>query len=490
MEKKGGITPLRGADRPPPSERMNGFPMKIGFISLGCPKNQLDTEVMLHEVVDAGYEITAEDIDADIIIINTCAFIESARKEAVDNILDVAWLKENRHLKGIIVTGCLSERYREEIFEDMPEVDAILGVGSIHHIVDAIRAVEAQVKAEGASGKPTETACKYSSFEDKNTVRLGGDRVLTTPDYAAYLKIAEGCDNRCAYCAIPYIRGDFRSRPMEKLVKEAAELAELGVKELTLIAQDITRYGKDLYGHYALHELIHRITTETDIPWVRLLYCYPDKITDELIAEIRDNPRVLKYIDLPLQHISDRMLSAMNRHGDSALIREVLAKLRREVPDIVIRTTFIVGFPGETEADFEELANFMKEERFDHAGVFTYSREEGTPAYDFPDQIEEEEKERRRDILMKEQMLINTELNEQKVGQTVSVLCEDYDPVSETCYGRSTADAPEIDGKVFFRPAGKTRPAPGDIIRVCIEEVVDYDMYGTEVPAKEIQDHE
>ena len=455
--------------------------MKIGFISLGCPKNQLDTEVMLHEVVDAGYEVTPEDIDADIIIINTCAFIESARKEAVDNILDVAWLKENRNLKGIIVTGCLAERYREEIFEDMPEVDALLGVGSIHHIVDAIRAVEAQVKRQAEAEKPLEAACKYRSFEDKDAVRLGGDRVLTTPEYAAYLKIAEGCDNRCAYCAIPYIRGGFRSRPIEELIREAKELDALGVKELTVIAQDITRYGKDLYGHYALHELLHRITEETNIPWIRLLYCYPDKITDELIAEIRDNPRILKYVDLPLQHISDRVLRAMNRHGDSGLIRDVLFRLRREIPDIVIRTTFIVGFPGETEDDFQQLADFMKQERFDHAGVFPYSREEGTPAFNFPDQIDEEEKERRRDILMREQMLINAELNEKKVGQVVQVLCEDFDPVSETCYGRSAADAPEIDGKVFFRQVGKTRPAPGEFVYVQIREVVDYDMYGDQV---------
>lgn len=455
--------------------------MKIGFISLGCPKNQLDTEVMLHEVVEAGYEVTPEDIDADIIIINTCAFIESARKEAVDNILDVAWLKENRHLRGIIVTGCLAERYREEIFEEMPEVDALLGVGSIHRIVDAVRAVEAQVKAQETAKQSLDAACKYRSFEDKNTVELGGDRVLTTPDYAAYLKIAEGCDNRCAYCAIPYIRGGYRSRPMEELVREAKELSALGVRELTVIAQDITRYGKDLYGHYALHELLHRITEETDIPWIRLLYCYPDKITDELIAEIRDNPRILKYIDLPLQHISDRVLKSMNRHGDSALIRDVLTRLRREIPGVVIRTTFIVGFPGETEEDFRQLAEFMQQQRFDHAGVFTYSREEGTPAYDFPDQIDEQEKERRRDILMKQQMLINAELNEQKIGRTVEVLCEDYDPVSESCYGRSAADAPEIDGKVFFRQAGRNRPAPGDLVKVCIEDVVDYDMYGKQV---------
>ena len=252
----------------------------------------------------------------------------------MDNILDVAWLKENRHLKGIIVTGCLAERYREEIFEEMPEVDALLGVGSIHRIVDAVRAVEAQVKAQETARNRWMPPASTVPLRIRIQWSWGGDRVLTTPDYAAYLKIAEGCDNRCAYCAIPYIRGGYRSRPMEELVREAKELSALGVRELTVIAQDITRYGKDLYGHYALHELLHRITEETDIPWIRLLYCYPDKITDELIAEMRDNPRILKYIDLPLQHISDRVLKSMNRHGDSALIRDVLTRLRREIPGV------------------------------------------------------------------------------------------------------------------------------------------------------------
>ena len=447
--------------------------MKIGFISLGCPKNQLDTEVMLHEVVAAGYELTAEDIDADIIIINTCGFIESAKSEAIENILDVAWLKEHRDLKGIIVTGCLAERYREQIFEELPEVDALLGVGSIHHIVEAIQAVEAQTKRKRVPADQ-----KYRSFDDKNSVRLGGDRVLTTPDYAAYLKIAEGCDNRCAYCAIPSIRGDFRSRPMEDIVAEAKDLEALGVKELTIVAQDITRYGKDLYGHYALHELLRKITDATTIPWIRLLYCYPDKVTDELIAEMRDNPRILKYIDLPLQHISDHMLTAMNRHGDGAMIREVLKKLRREIPEIVIRTTFIVGFPGETEEDFEELADFIEEARFEHAGVFTYSREEGTAAYDFPDQIEEQVKQDRMDILMRAQMRINAQQNATKIGQVIDVLCEDYDPVNETYFGRSVADAPDIDGKVFFRYRGEGRIAPGMFVKVKVREVVDYDVYG------------
>ena len=449
--------------------------MKIGFISLGCPKNQMDTEVMLYELVSAGYEITPDEVEADVIIINTCAFIESAKQEAIDNILDVAWLKENRDLKAIIVTGCLAERYREEIFESLPEVDALLGVGSIHNIVEAVRAVENQITRQG--GCPLSE--RYASFEDKNTVRLGGDRVLTTPEYAAYLKIAEGCDNCCTYCAIPAIRGRFRSRTMEDIVAEARDLESLGTKELTLVAQDVTRYGIDLYGHYALADLIKKLTAETSIPWIRLLYCYPDKITDELVTEMRDNDRVVKYIDLPLQHVSDRMLKAMNRHGDGQTIRDVLKKLRDNVPGIVIRTTFIVGFPGETEEDFEELAAFMKEARFEHAGVFTYSREEGTAAYHMPNQIDEQIKQDRMDILMREQMHINEEQNQERIGQVIRVLCEDFDPVSETHFGRSAADAPDIDGKVFF--AAPARIAPGSFVDVMIDQVVEYDVYGRAV---------
>ena len=436
--------------------------MKIGFVSLGCPKNQLDAEVMLYHLAQAGYEITAEETEADIVIINTCAFIESAKKESIDNIIDIGWLKENKNLKGIVVTGCLSERYRDSIFEELPEVDAILGVGSIHNIVDAVKAV--------AEGK------KYSSYEDKNTVELGGDRVLTTPDHAAYLKIAEGCDNRCTYCAIPSIRGKFRSRPMEDLIREAKDLENLGVKELTIVAQDTTRYGIDLYGEYKLPELLRRLAKETKIEWFRLLYCYPDKITDELIAEIRDNDRVVKYIDLPLQHISDRILKRMNRHGDSKMIREVLSKLRREIPDIVIRTTFIVGFPGETEEDFEELCAFVDEAKFERMGAFAYSREEDTPAYDFEDQLDEQVKQDRADVIMAQQYRINEERNERFLHKTLKVLVEDYDVVAETYYGRSYMDAPEIDGKIYFQSKRKLKP--GTFANVKIDEIGDYDLIG------------
>ena len=438
--------------------------MKIGFVSLGCPKNQLDAEVMLHELLAAGYEITADETQADAVIINTCAFIESAKRESIDSILDIAWLKENKSLKYIIVTGCLAERYRESIFDELPEVDAVLGVGSIHSIVDAVRELESK------------KSCRYTSFLPNDEVKLGGDRVLITPDYSAYIKIAEGCDNRCAYCAIPAIRGRFRSRTIEDIVAEAKQLDALGVRELNIVAQDTTRYGLDIYGEYTLDKLIRAITENTSIPWIRLMYCYPDKITDALIAEMRDNDRVVKYIDLPIQHISDNMLRAMNRHGDGKMIREVVAKLRREIPDITVRTTLIVGFPGETEEDFTELCEYVDEARFEHLGVFTYSREEDTPAYDFEDQIDEQIKADRMDIIMRRQLEINEERNRAMIGKTIRVLCEDFDTVSEMHYGRTAADAPEIDGKVYFR--AENRIMPGSFVDVKVRKVLDYDLIG------------
>ena len=444
---------------------MNRSKVKVGFVSLGCSKNLMDTEVMLAKLVKAGYQIVPEDIDADIIIINTCAFIESAKKEAIDNILDVAWLKENRKLKGIVVTGCLAERYQTQIFDEIPEVDAVIGVGSIHRIVKAVDAV-----AKGL---------KFSAFDDKNESQLGGDRILTTPEYMAYIKIAEGCDNRCTYCAIPSIRGKFRSRTIEDIVAEAKDMEALGVKELNIVAQDTTRYGLDLYGEYKLPELIRAICAETSIPWLRLLYCYPDKITDELVAEIRDNDRVVKYIDLPIQHISDTVLRRMNRHGDSAMIKSVIAKLRHEIPEICIRTTAIVGFPGETDEDFEKLCEYVKEAEFDRLGAFTYSREEDTPAYNFDDQIDEKIMQERYDILMREQLHITEAKNEKLIGKRLRVLCEAFDPAAEIYYGRTEADAPDIDGKVYFKNGlGKKRIAPGTFVDVEIEEAVDYDLIG------------
>lgn len=435
---------------------------KVGFVSLGCVKNLVDTEVMLRNLHDAGYEITPDETEADIIVINTCGFIESAKKESIDNILDIAWLKKNGKCKHIIATGCLVERYREEVMREMPEVDALIGVGSLTDIAEACRAVE-----RGES---------YTSFRPKEEAPLGGERVLTTPDYTAYLKIAEGCDNRCTYCAIPLIRGRMRSRPIEDIVAEAKELEALGVRELNLITQDTTRYGLDLYGEYKLAELVRAICRETSIPWIRLLYCYPDKITDELIDELRNNDRLVKYMDIPIQHISDRMLTAMNRHGDAALIREVVRKLRERVPGIVLRTTAMVGFPGESEEDFEELCAFVKEARFDRFGAFTFSPEEGTAAAEMDGQIDEQVKQDRYDILMQTQLTVTEEMNAQKIGQTLTVLCEDFDTVAEVHYGRSYADAPDVDGKVYF--SAKKRIPAGTFVQVHVDEAMEYDLVG------------
>lgn len=439
--------------------------IKVGFISLGCPKNQVDTEVMLKLLHEAGYELTGEEIEADIIIVNTCAFIESAKKESIDNILDLAWLKKHRNLKGIIACGCMAQRYADEIEKELPEVDAIVGTGSIREIVKAVDAV--------ARGE------KFRSVKPNEELELGGERIITTPSYFAYLKVAEGCDNRCTYCAIPLIRGSFRSRQMDDIVREAKELEALGVKEIALIAQDTTRYGLDIYGEYRLTELIRRITAETSIPWIRIMYCYPDKITDELIAEMRDNDRVVKYIDLPIQHISDKILTAMNRRGGSEAIRSAVKRLREGVPGIIIRSTAIVGFPGETRADFAELCEYIKEVRFDRFGAFTYSREEGTAAYGMTGQVSEQEKQRRLDRLMEIQLGIHEEKNKAWVGQTVKVLCEGFDTVAEIYFGRSYADAPEIDGKVYFTSDRKL--SEGEFVDVKISDAVDYDLHGERV---------
>ena len=447
---------------------------KVGFVSLGCSKNLCDTEVMLKHLVDAGYEITPEETEADVVIVNTCAFIESAKKESIDNILDIAWLKEHHGLKGLIVTGCLAERYREQVLSEMPEVDAVLGVGGIHRIVAAVDAV----LARASSREDDKKAPKFMCFEDKECAALGGERVVTTGDHMAYLKIAEGCNNRCTYCAIPMIRGKMRSRTMKDIIEEATMLDAMGVKELNLIAQDTSAYGIDLYGKYCLPELIRGIADATDIPWIRLLYCYPDKITDELVAEIRDNPRVVKYIDIPIQHISDDVLRRMNRHGDAAMIRSAVAKLRT-IPGMVLRSTAIVGFPGETDAEFEELCRFIKEARFERFGAFTYSREEDTPAYDFPDQIDEQVKQDRYDVLMQTQLAVSEAYNESRIGQVLHVLCEGYDPVAESHYGRSYAEAADIDGKIWFTASNpKLRIAEGEMIDVKITDALDYDLVG------------
>ena len=436
---------------------------KVGFISLGCSKNLVDTEVMLRSLHDAGYEITPDESEAEVIVVNTCGFIESAKKESIDNILDVAWLKKHGKCKHIIATGCLVERYREEVMKEMPEVDALLGVGSLSHIVDALRAVE---RGE-----------KYMSFEDKETSPLGGERLLTTPEYSAYLKIGEGCDNRCTYCAIPLIRGHFRSRPMESLVAEAKELEALGVKEINLIAQDSSRYGLDLYGEYKLAALVRRLTEETTIPWIRILYCYPDKITDELIEEYRTNDRLVKYMDIPIQHISDTVLERMNRHGRKKLIVDTVNKLRERVPGVVLRTTAMVGFPGETEEEFSELCEYVKAAKFDRFGAFTFSPEEGTVAATMDGQIDEQTKQDRYDTLMQTQLTVTEELNARRIGSTLTVLTEGYDSAAGIHYGRSFADAPDVDGKVYFR--AKERIPEGTFVSVKIEEALDYDLVGS-----------
>jgi len=435
---------------------------KIGFVSLGCSKNLVDTEVMLRTLHDAGFEITPDEAEAEIIVVNTCGFIESAKQEAIDTILDLASLKQGGKCKYIIATGCLVERYREEVMRELPEVDALIGVGSISHIAEAARAV--------MSGE------KYISFDEKEAAKLGGERIVTTDPHTAYLKIAEGCDNRCTYCAIPLIRGRMRSRPVEDIIKEAKDLEELGVKEINLIAQDTSRYGLDIYGEYSLARLVRELTEKTNIPWIRLLYCYPDKITDELIEQLRTNPRLLKYMDIPIQHISDKILKRMNRHGGKALIKEVVHKLRERVPGIVLRTTAMVGFPGETEEDFAELCEFIKEARFERFGAFTYSKEEGTAAAELDGEVDEQTKQDRYDVLMQTQLTVSEELCASRVGETLEVICDGFDTVADIYYGRSYADAPDVDGRIYFKAPRRIKD--GEIVRVRIDEALDYDLIG------------
>ena len=434
---------------------------KVSFISLGCSKNLCDTEVMLHNLHKAGFEVTFDTEEAEIVIINTCGFIESAKQESIDNILDAAELKKWGKCKHIIATGCLVERYREEVMRELPEVEALVGVGSLADIAEACSAV---MRGE-----------KYTSFKDKETSPLGGGRILTTAPHTAYLKIGEGCDNRCTYCAIPLIRGGFRSRTVEDIVNEAKQLEASGVVELNLIAQDTSRYGLDIYGEYSLARLVREICRETSIPWIRLLYCYPDKITDELIDEMRDNPRLVKYMDIPIQHISDSVLSRMNRHGGTALIKDVVKKLRDRIPGITLRTTAMVGFPGESEENFAELCQFIKDARFERFGAFTYSAEEDTEAATFPDQIDEQVKQDRYDILMQTQLTVVEEETAKLVGRELTVLIDGWDSVAEIYFARSEANAPDVDGVVYVR-APRGTLASGEFVRVKVDEAIDYDL--------------
>ena len=433
---------------------------KVGFISLGCAKNLVDTEVMLAKLAMAGYEITPECEDSDVVIINTCAFIESAKQESIETIIDIGWLKEHHKLKGIVVCGCMAERYGEQIKKELPEVDCIVGLGSIDEIVEAVK------KAENGE--------RFYTFKDKEQSELGGDRIVTTGT-TAYLKVAEGCDNRCTYCAIPLIRGKMRSRPIEDIVKEAKDLEALGVKELCIVAQDTSRYGLDIYGEYRLAELVREITKNTQIPWLRLLYLYPDKITDDLVEEMRTNPRVVKYADIPVQHISDNVLKRMGRHGGSAIIRDAIKRLRT-IDGITLRTTVMVGFPGETEEDFLELCEFVKETKFDRLGAFTYSPEEDTEAATFDGEIDEQTKQDRYDTIMQIQLDISAARNRKLIGRKMRVLCESYDIPAEAYVGRSEADAPDVDGKVFFFSDKKVNE--GQFVTVKITEAEDYDLIG------------
>ncbi len=440
--------------------------IKVAFVSLGCPKNQIDTEIMLAHLLSEGFELVPEDINADAVIINTCGFIQGAKEEAIENILDVAWLKENRNLKAIIVTGCLVERYKEEILKELPEVDAIVGCGSIHEICEAVRAA---LEKKG-----------YVDIKPVNELRLGGDRVITTPSYTAYLKIAEGCSNCCSYCAIPSIRGKYRSRTIEDITAEAKVLTDLGAKEIIVVAQDTTRYGIDIYGEYKLPELLLKLCENKDIKWIRLLYCYPELISDELVKVMAENDQIVNYIDMPIQHINDDILSKMNRRGGSDAIISAVDKLRSRMPDIVIRSTVICGFPTETRAQFNELCEFLAKTKFERLGAFAYSAEEGTKAAAMDGQLSDKEKTRRADIIMDKQQQIVEEYNQSRLDKIIDVLCEGYDNANKIYFGRSAADAPDIDAKVYFK--SKTRRiSDGEIIKVKITDTLDLDLLGETV---------
>lgn len=436
---------------------------KVGMISLGCPKNQVDAEHMLAMMDAEGWEIVDYVDGCDVVIVNTCGFIDDAKKEAIENILDMVELKKEGVISKIIVTGCLAQRYKDEIVKEIPEVDAVVGIGANGDIIKTVEEV--------MSGVDT-----IEKYPPQCELPLEGQRILTTPQYWAYLKIGEGCSNRCTYCTIPSIRGNMRSRSMENVIDEAKQLAELGVKELILIAQDTTSYGLDLYGELKLPELLNELCKIDSIEWIRLLYCYPDRITDELIETMKNQEKIVNYIDLPLQHADDKILKAMNRRGDQALIRSVISKLRSEIPDVVIRTTFIVGFPGEGEEEFETLAEFVNEIEFDHLGVFTFSPQEGTPAYDMDNQVEDDVKTRRGEVIMQDQYSIMEEKNNEKIGKTYKVVVEDYDGYSDSYTGRTYMDAPEIDGLVKF--TSHKDLDIGDFVDVEIFDIEDYDLIG------------
>ena len=437
--------------------------MKILFISLGCDKNLVDTEVMLGLLASRGYEMTDDETEADIIVINTCCFIHDAKEESIQNILEMAEYKKEGKVKALIVTGCLAERYRQEILDEIPEVDEVLGTTAYDRILDAVDAALA--------GEHSVMLADIDALPLPDTKRL-----VTTGGHFAYLKIAEGCDKHCTYCIIPKIRGNYRSVPMERLIREAEELAAQGVKELILVAQETTLYGKDLYGEKSLHRLVRELCRIGGLQWIRILYCYPEEITDELIQVMKEEKKVCHYLDLPIQHASDAVLKRMGRRTTKQELIEIIGKLRREIPDICLRTTLITGFPGETEEQHEELIEFVDEMEFDRLGVFTYSPEEDTPAEKMPDQIDEEVKEERQAELMELQQEIAFDNAERMVGREVLVMIEGKVADENAYVGRTYRDAPNVDGLIFINTDEEL--LSGDFARVKVTGALDYDLIG------------
>ena len=436
---------------------------KISLVSLGCSKNLIDSEHMIGLLEKAGYEIMENEADAEILIVNTCAFIEDAQTESIECILELAGYKDEGTCKLLIVTGCMAQRYQEQILSELPEVDAVIGTNDFDKIVDIIEELK----------KSTEHNLYCSS-----TPHLCEDmpRTRTTPPYTAYIKIAEGCSNRCTYCIIPSIRGDYRSRKMEDIIKEAKELANDGVKELIVIAQDTTRYGKDIYDEYKLPELLKKLCEISDIEWVRVHYCYPELVTDELLQVFVEENKLCNYFDIPIQHCNDRILKRMGRKTNKEQITSLISKIRSKVPDAIIRTSLIVGFPGETEEEFLELKDFVEDARFERLGVFTYSREEDTPAYNLDNHVDEDEKNSRQQALLLVQSEISQTFNENRIGDTVKVLIEGRDEIIKSYYGRTYGDSIEIDGKVFFKSDELLNE--GSFADVLIEQALEYDLFG------------
>ncbi|MDD3839265.1 MAG: 30S ribosomal protein S12 methylthiotransferase RimO [Clostridia bacterium] len=437
----------------------------IKVITLGCPKNDIDTEIMLGSLNKQGYNIVANAEDADIIIINTCAFIETSKQQSINTIIKYGKLKETGQCKKLIVTGCLSQRYKQELLDGMPEIDGLLGTGEYHRIGEVIK--------KSFAG---EKSCIYSEKSHIFDESIG--RYHITPIYTSYIKISEGCNNRCSYCIIPSIRGPYVSRTIESVYKEVQDLVNRGTKEIILVSQDCTRYGIDLYGEYRLIDLLKSLGSIKDLKWIRLLYCYPDIIDDDLILAIANNDKVCKYIDIPIQHINDGILKSMNRKTTSGKIIQVINRFRELIPDIIIRSTLIVGFPGETQQQFDELYSFVKEIEIDRLGVFMYSREENTLAYKMKNQVDKTTKLKRYDKIMSVQQAISNKKNNQRIGRTYQVLVEEM--IEEGLYsGRSYAESPDIDGIIFIRTCYQHRP--GDLIKVRIVEAYEYDLMGEEI---------